>query len=686
MNNNDSTKVIINKNILSNKSSDSLSANQNKSYFSNTLEERFKHDADSNKDSPKKSTRLATIKNRYKLERLVGQGGLCDVYIAKDLVLDSTGASFPFVAIKLLREEFCNQPDIARVMFREAQNAQKLSHPNIIRVFDFGIDEANYYIVMEYLEGETLECIIKRSRPKGFNKKISVEIIHQLLSALRYAHSLGIIHADIKPGNIMLCDDNTLKILDFGVSQTRCIRQDKYSAKASETSSELLGYTPNYASKNILEGNEPHMSDDLFSVICILYELLSSKHPYNKQTASEALAEGIKLTKPKNMAWSLWFKSKSILKSGICSKDLSADQLLSILHKSYLKPVLFCLTFAAVVTSCYTAYDFHFSEIDELNQQLIVKNQQLDNIGQQLETPAYVLMNDLASISDFDPVIQNGLMRTHRERLIESTIKRIDKQLNVKSGYPDYKQIESTLNSALHIYPDSHQLEMQLIDIQNSQNVLLQSLSRRINSQLEDESILTGKEPNEAIEQFGALGTISKDFNFVVSPLAQQVFAKSLKQAIKARNFEQLLSLHRFGNKFFSHSQDSKVNLDYLNTTIVHIEKLRAYQLANNSNDTSFSFPEESAKILFNKELASIDNSLSRKPSLRNLDHSLKLIRNLSDYFPDDASDILERKEQLANKYAKHSETLKKSRKRRSARIALSRSKDLLKEIDQAGQ
>ncbi len=235
-----------------------------------------------------------TVKNRYEIESLIGHGGLCDVFLAKDKILESSGADVPYVALKVLQKEYASQPETARMLIREAQQTQKLSHPNIIRVYDFGVDGEIYFLVMEYVDGETLEGLIQRSRPDGLKYNATLSILNQTLDALSYAHSLGVVHADLKPANIILTSEGKVKLLDFGVSKTHQLKHDQYAAKRKSQDTDTLGYTPNYASLDILSGKEPKQSDDLFAFFCITFELLSCKHPYGRTPVNEALKKALK--------------------------------------------------------------------------------------------------------------------------------------------------------------------------------------------------------------------------------------------------------------------------------------------------------------------------------------------------------------------------------------------------------
>lgn len=202
--------------------------------------------SNNDKDVINESLIGTTVKNRYEIESVLGHGGLCDVYLAKDKILESSGSETPpYVALKILQKEFASQPETARMLIREAQQTQRLSHPNIIRVFDFGVDGEIYFLVMEYINGgETLENLIQRSRPHGLKFNATLSILNQVLDALSYAHSLGVVHADLKPANVILTSEGNVKLLDFGVSKTHQLKQDQYAAKRKSENVETLGYTP----------------------------------------------------------------------------------------------------------------------------------------------------------------------------------------------------------------------------------------------------------------------------------------------------------------------------------------------------------------------------------------------------------------------------------------------------------
>ncbi len=155
-------------------------------------------------------------------------------------------------------------------LFREAQAAGKLSHPNVVTIYDVGSEGHLQYIAMEYLEGETIEEMIKRKTK--FNYRIIAQIIMQICSALEYAHDQGIIHRDIKPANIMVMPNYKIKVMDYGIAKI-----DSHSM----TKTGIAMGTPNYISPEQLKGLKPDRRADIFSLGVVMYEMLLSKRPFN---------------------------------------------------------------------------------------------------------------------------------------------------------------------------------------------------------------------------------------------------------------------------------------------------------------------------------------------------------------------------------------------------------------------
>ena len=149
--------------------------------------------------------------NRYEIEREVAQGGMAEVYLARDQLLSRP------VALKALFPEYAREPSFVERFRREAQAAANLNHPNIVAIYDWGQESGTYFIVMEYVEGRSLRDLIRSEAPLDANH--AAEITAEIASALAFAHRSGVVHRDVKPGNVLLTQSGTVKVTDFGIAR-----------------------------------------------------------------------------------------------------------------------------------------------------------------------------------------------------------------------------------------------------------------------------------------------------------------------------------------------------------------------------------------------------------------------------------------------------------------------------------
>jgi serine/threonine-protein kinase len=213
---------------------------------------------------------LKVFGNRYEIGEMIGTGGMADVYIGEDRRLSRK------VAVKVLRSDLARDPSFVARFRKEALAAAGLNHPGIVAVYDSGEEGANSYIVMELVNGHTLREEIAKLTPLTIDR--SLEIIEGVLSALSYSHSNGIIHRDIKPGNIMLTDSGDVKVMDFGIARA----MDDIGATMTSTWN-VVG-TAQYLSPEQATGEAADLRSDIYSVGCLLYELVSGQPPFTGDT------------------------------------------------------------------------------------------------------------------------------------------------------------------------------------------------------------------------------------------------------------------------------------------------------------------------------------------------------------------------------------------------------------------
>ena len=207
--------------------------------------------------------------NRYEIIEKIGNGGMATVYKATDKVLKR------YVAVKILRDEFTTDEEFIKRFEVEAQSAARLTHPNIVSIFDVGVDENLYYIVMELIQGKTLkEIIIKERGPLPWKWSINVAI--QIASALEMAHKNNIIHRDIKPHNIIITEDGIAKVTDFGIA--KAVSNSTITAFGTTIGS-VHYFSPEHA-----RGGFTDAKSDLYSLGVVMYEMVTGKVPFDADT------------------------------------------------------------------------------------------------------------------------------------------------------------------------------------------------------------------------------------------------------------------------------------------------------------------------------------------------------------------------------------------------------------------
>ena len=208
------------------------------------------------------------IKERYEIQEVLGEGGMAFVYKAMDTQLER------YVAIKTLKPNYVNQETFVERFRREAKTAANLNHPNIVQIFDWGIEEEPFF-VMEYIEGNTLTSIVAKNRTISLSDVLFIGA--QVASGLQAAHQKGLVHRDIKPGNIMITPDGKVKVTDFGIVSLQNEESD-----ITKTGS-ILG-TASYISPEQAQGRPVSIESDLYSLGTVLYELIAGKPPFSGES------------------------------------------------------------------------------------------------------------------------------------------------------------------------------------------------------------------------------------------------------------------------------------------------------------------------------------------------------------------------------------------------------------------
>ncbi len=227
------------------------------------------------------------LNERYKIKQTIGGGGMANVYLARDIILERD------VAIKVLRLEYANDDEFIARFHREAHSATSLSHPNIVNIYDVGEEEGIYYMVMEYVDGMTLKKYIQTYGPIAVDEAIT--IMKQVTSAITHAHANDIVHRDIKPQNILIDSYGNVKVTDFGIAVA-------LSATSLTQTNSVLG-SVHYLSPEQARGGMANKKSDIYSLGIVLFELLTGRLPFSGQSAVSIALKHLQSETPSVKRW-----------------------------------------------------------------------------------------------------------------------------------------------------------------------------------------------------------------------------------------------------------------------------------------------------------------------------------------------------------------------------------------------
>jgi len=493
----------------------------------------------------------AIVKNRFRLEDLLGEGGMGVVYRALDERKWEAGDRDPYVAIKIISEAFLNHPESLKALQRESRKTQQLPHKNIVAVYDFDREGNRAFMTMELLVGQSLKEVI-RTHKRGLDPKLAIHIITGICHALAFAHSKGIVHSDLKPGNVFLTHDNIVKVFDFGLARAALDSATGDGEKTLFDAGTLGALTPAYASYEMLKFSEPVTQDDIYALACIAYELFTGRHPFDKTKATKAYEQGLSPKRIKFLNKRQWkglekglaFKKKDRTPSvEAFYQDITARP--PIGHKIALGAVIVLIV--ATVLLRNPMMNLYRNQREKIQAQHYIET---IRSGNDAEISKIVSKIGLLGIENRRIVTLDARMEffEYFERQIKA---RFDPALQRF----DYAGAQEILNLALSYYEDSNILNDLGEQLEAKKNSLLSSLTSRFNTYLQQGRILPDMEEEDVFNIMSKVRLVDPKNPLLYDKRLENTYVKETEKAIQNRDISRAENLVARGTSLFKNNK-----------------------------------------------------------------------------------------------------------------------------------
>ncbi|OQP79581.1 protein kinase [Xanthomonas phaseoli pv. syngonii LMG 9055] len=435
------------------------------------------------------------LKGRFQLERELGRGGMGVVYLARDDRKVEARDRDPWLAVKVLSDEFRRHPDALVALQREARRSQKLAHDNIVRVYDFDKDRTLVFMTMEYIDGCDLKTLIREQAYHGMPLKQAWPLIDGMGRALMRAHAAGIVHSDFKPGNVMVTRDGVAKVFDFGIARAGKHAADVAGEQTVFDAATLGALTPAYASLEMIRGQAPTPADDLYALGCVCFELLTGKHPFDKLSAEVALREGRRPPPVPGLTRRQYATLCAAVAFPAAQRLKRVDQLLDGLRQVPLRERALPLigygaaALALVGVGGWGASRYlHQRHLDEVIARFGAQDRQQYRDETQV-------MQALSSLSADD---RRRVLMDRSDLIEDFLLRRLDALWNPANGRDDYRGALQVfaLRDRLRLYSPSLDARRQAIEREKNQR--LNALDTTLNRQL-DAGLLFRTQPDNAL-------------------------------------------------------------------------------------------------------------------------------------------------------------------------------------------
>jgi serine/threonine protein kinase len=471
----------------------------------------------------------SVIKKRFVLAELIGRGGMGTVYRARDLRKVEAQDRNPYVAIKVLNEDFKQHPGALQALQREARKSQKLAHPNIVTVFDFDRDGANVYMVMELLEGEPLDRLIKRKKDEGLGAKDAVAVTRGICRALQYAHEQGITHADFKPANAFLTASGGIKVLDFGIARAANVKDRPDANGVTRFDPGTLGaLTPTYAGCEVIEGQAPDPSDDIYAIACVTYELITGAHPFNRLSASQAEKAHMTPDRPPGLSARQWRALRRALSFRRAGRPKSAGELMDELQPFNGTPAVYAaMGMVGLVALALVSVPI-FSQIDRFRERSM--------IAALASADAHRIEPRLDALRMLEPTRRASLFMHDDARagLIKYYSERVTSLVDVSNGRSEYSRAESLVHELEGFFPDSEAVRNIRDHVASKKSEELRHLSDAFELDLQHRWLVPAQNPECVTNVLARVRQIDSTSRLLSDPRLSGAFAESASRALKS--------------------------------------------------------------------------------------------------------------------------------------------------------
>lgn len=490
------------------------------------------------------------LKGRFYLEKEIGRGGMGVVFKARDERKVEARDRDPYVAVKVLNDEFRRHPDSLISLQRESRRSQQLAHDNIVRVYDFDKDRTIVFMTMEYVDGSDLKQLIREKAYNGMPLAQARPLIEGMARALGRAHAAGVVHSDFKPGNVMVTRDGVPKVFDFGIARAGKHMGDAVGEQTVFDAGTLGALTPAYASLEMIRGEDPVPSDDVYALGCVTFELLTGKHPYDKVSAEVAMREGRKpppvkgLTKQqyKTLCASVAFtkaqrlKSASELVEGLREVGLREQAMPYLL---YGVPAVLLIAGGAWGWITYQ-HNHHVAEVIARFQLARPDHYANENQAQQA----------LGTLGDDD---RKRIIVDQGELIQNYLLGRIDAYWNPDKDRYNYAGTQQVfkLRDELKLY--SPALDIKRSEVEKQKNDLLNTLDTRLSEQIGADAIFENQ-PDNVVTTLAHIRAIDPNSSLLKNPELELKYDAAIGKSLDAGRVDEAASEFKLASGLFPDS------------------------------------------------------------------------------------------------------------------------------------